>query len=236
MNDQKPSGQGIRKFLLNMLPTFLGVVLAFLLTEWASQRDFQAKERHLLTEVQHELEVNLSDLNINLLGHRQAIKSIDKIRGLMKDEKASLDSLNFDLMFALRDFTSIQHTAAYETMKTRGTESVGNDSLRMRISDLYDFDFESIEKIEERYAPHEFFVHYNEPVLQAFAKCYDFTAAQEQNKRIMPLTALPKNELNLLTARFRKLKFDRMMCVKMYEDVAKKTEQLIADIKKELGT
>lgn len=236
MTDIKPSRKFASGFLFNMLPTFLGVLLAFWLTEWASERDFKAKERHLLEEIQHELEVNLTDLRVNLNGHQAGLLSTKAMQRYLVDDTINQDSLPQHSVNALRDFISIQHTAAYETMKARGVESITNDTLRLHIADLYDFDFETIEKIEEKYAPHEFFVHYNEPFLRLISQCYNFMPGDVANRKIMPLSALPKEEKNLLSARLTKLKYDRLFSISAYEEVIKKVEIVIAAIKKELGT
>lgn len=228
--------QIIGNFLLNMLPTFLGVLMAFWLSEWASERNFRAQERHLLLEIQHELELNLSDLQTNLDGHQKGLAAAKSIQRLMLDSSLSLDTLPNQFVEAVRDFISIQHTAAYETLKSRGLESIRNDSLRLQIADLYDFSFESIEKVEEQYAPHEFFEHYNEPLLRMITRCYDFTPGEVADRRIMPLSALSKEEKNLLNARLMKLKFDRQFSIQAYVEVVGKLELAIAAIKKELGT
>jgi hypothetical protein len=236
MNNHPPRRRIFGKFILNMLPTFLGVLLAFWLSEWASERNFKAQERHLLLEIQHELELNLSDLKMNLSGHENGLAATNSIQRLMLDGSLSLDTLPIHYTEALRDFISVQHTAAYETLKSRGLTAITNDSLRLQIADLYDFDFESIEKVEEKYAPHEFFEHYNEPFLRIITKCYDFTPGKVVNRRIMPLSALPKEEKNLLNARLSKLKYDRQFSMKAYQEVVKKVELMIGTIKKELGT
>ncbi|MCC6723464.1 MAG: hypothetical protein IT258_03070 [Saprospiraceae bacterium] len=235
MNPETPRRWFASDFFLNMLATLVGVLLAFWLTEWASDRDFKSKERHLLQEVHHELSVNLKDLQLNLNGHHSSIASTKALGKLLTDPNASMDTLYFHYIAALRDFTSIQHTAAYETLKSRGVESVTNDSLRTQIADLYDFDFESIQKIEEEYSPHEFFEHYNEPILQSLAKCFDFGATDKAKARIMPLTQLPAIEKNLLNARLRKLIYDRQFSIMNYEGVIKKLEKTLKDLETELA-
>lgn len=235
MDNQPPRRHFAGTFLLNMLPTFLGVLLAFWLSEWASARNFKAQERHLLMEVQHELELNLSDLEQNLAGHEKGLAAAKSIQRLLSDGSLSLDTLPMHYVEALRDFISIQHTAAYETLKSRGLASIANDSLRLQIADLYDFDFETIEKVEEKYSPHEFFEHYNEPFLRIVAKCYDFTPGEVADRRIMPLSALPKEEKNMMNARLNKIKYDRQFSIRVYQDVVEKVEKAIAAIKKELG-
>lgn len=234
MNDQKPRRWFASAFFLNMLPTFLGVLLAFWLSEWASERNFKTRERHLLEELQHELELNLKDLNENFEGHNKGLAAAKSIQRYLSDGSLSLDTLPQQYLDALRDFISVQHTAAYETLKSRGVESITNDSLRLHIADLYDFEFETVEKLEEEYEPHEFFGHYNEPFLRVLSKCYDFTPGAS-NRKIMPLSKLPNEEINLLNARLMKLKYDRLFSMEVYSGVIRKVEMVIEAIKKELG-
>lgn len=235
MNNNMPRRWYASDFFLSMFATLFGVMIAFWLTEWANERDFKDKERHLLMEIQHELELNLKDLKLNMEGHKAGLAAVKSIQTYLQTDTISLDTLPQRYLDALRDFISIQHTAAYETMKARGLESISNDSLRLNIADLYDFEFETIEKIEETFEPHEFFDHYNEPFLKVISKCYDFTPGAK-NKRIMPLSALPKEEKNLLHARLMKLRYDRLFSMAFYSEVVKKVEMTIEAIKKELGT
>lgn len=224
------------KVLMDILKTFIGVLLAFWVGEWTADRDFRQKQRYLLVEIQHELELNLADLRLNLGGHEYSINMAKSFRSYLAGTNTNLDTLPMNYLHLLRDFASIQHTAAYETMKARGLESIKNDSLRYQIADLYDFEFETVEKMEEEYAAHEFFEHYNQPMLQILSKCYDFSGTKPKGQRaLLPFTALPKQEKNLMYAWLQKLTIDRDLSVRMYKEVIGKGEKVMEALKKELG-
>ncbi len=220
------------KFVQDILKTFIGVFLAFWVGEWTSSRDSKVKENYLLQEIQHELHLNIDDLRTNLGGHQQGIEAAKTFQFYLQNSTSDFDSLNFYFYFLLRDFISIQHTAAYETLKTRGMESIMDDSLRLHIADLYDFEFEAVEKLEEQYYPHEFFEIYNQPMLQILTKCFDFSKKKGENRQIMPLSKLPKQEQNLMHAWLKKIIADRAFSISSYQEAIKKGEKVLEEIKK----
>lgn len=218
------------RFLLDVLKTFIGVLLAFWVGEWQASHEAAKKEAHLLLEVEHEVALNLTDLRLNLEGHRHGLAAADALLGILAGAGNPGDSLGFHFHLVLRGFLSIQHTAAYETMKTRGLESIAQDSLRNHISDLYDFEFETIEKLEETYPPNQFFQIYYQPMLQILSRYHDFSKKRGESRQILPLSKLPQHERSLLAAWLKDLKTDRYFLIILYEAVIQKGEKVLAEV------
>ena len=59
----------------------------------------------------------------------------------MANKKVNSDSLMTYYRDLTRDFISIQNTAGYETLKSRGLELIKNDSLRLQIITLYEYNY-----------------------------------------------------------------------------------------------
>ncbi len=143
------------------MKTFLGVFLGFYVAQWAETKKSDFSEKTALRAINSELNDDLSDLRLNMFGHKESISSTKAFYKMLKSKSASsADSLNFHTMSLLRQYVTIQHSAAYESMKSRGLEIVKDDSLRNRIVKLYDFHYEVIQKLEEQYGPHQFFQLY----------------------------------------------------------------------------
>ncbi len=219
------------KFFQDVLKTFIGVFLAFWVSQWEARRDSQAKEKFLLQEIQHELQVNVEDLRINFIGHKGAIESANFLKRYYQNDTTNMDSLAIHFFILLNDLLSIQHTAAYETIKARGLESILDDSLRLHIADLYDFDFEVIEKMEDHYRPNDFLDVYYQPMLQILSKCYDFSKPPGAARHIMFVSKLPKQEQVLLHAWLSKIKYSHYFAQVNYQTTIEKAEKVLADIK-----
>lgn len=223
------------KFFLDVLKTFIGVLLAFWAGEWQASREAAKKEAHLLLEVEHEVALNLTDLRLNLKGHQMGLAAAESFLKMMDGAEDPGDSLGYHFHVLLRGFISIQHTAAYETMKARGLESIAQDSLRNHISDLYDFEFETIEKLEEGYPPNQFFTTYYQPMIGILAQCYDFSKKKGEPRYILPLSKLPHRDKSLLAAWLKNIKSDRHFMIINYGGIIQKGEKVLAEVRAATG-
>jgi hypothetical protein len=218
------------KFFQDVLKTFIGVFLAFWVSQWKAHSDSQVKEKFLLQEIQHELQVNIEDLKTNLSGHSSSLASAKYFKRYYQNDTTNLDSLYSHFHVLLFDLLSIQHTAAYETIKAQGLESILDDSLRLHIADLYDFDFEVVQKMEDQYKPVDFFDVYYHPMLSILSKCYDFSKPTGTNRHIMFVSKLPKQEQALLHAWLRRIMNDHYFMQLTYQATIKKAERVMAEI------
>jgi hypothetical protein len=62
--------------------------------------------------------------------------------------------------------TFLSNTGAYETLKSRGLETVGNDSVRLQISLYYDFEFEKLLSNERQHYEHS--TNYLKPLIMKY--------------------------------------------------------------------
>ncbi len=143
-------------FLLELFGVFLGVTLAFSLDQWNESRKLHETETQTLREIDAGLAMDLQDLEANIEGHRVGLQSVEMFRKYLTGQKVNADSLPFHYFMLLRDFLSLQNSAAYESLKSRGLQLIRNDSLRLKIVALYDFDMEVIQKLEEDYSEMQF--------------------------------------------------------------------------------
>lgn len=145
----------------------IGILIAYQLNNWKEIRATRNAEEKMLLEIKANLQLDLIDLTGNRDAHEDALKFIDTLKIIAKTNVYS-DTIPFLIRFSLRDFVFNAQTSAFETLKAKGIQLISNDSIRIRILRLYDFDYETIEKVEESYEPHQFTKHYQYLVLNYF--------------------------------------------------------------------
>jgi hypothetical protein len=69
--------------------------------------------------------------NFKIIKVKRAIRIVNNI-------PVDKDSLPIFYHFLTRDFITIQNTSGYQTLKSKGLETIKNDSLRRNIIDLYE--------------------------------------------------------------------------------------------------
>lgn len=218
-----------KKFLYDVFKTFIGVLLAFWVNEWKSSQQSNFSERTALQEIRKELDLNLKDLQDNLGGHRKGYEACRYFWKALHDRPVGEDTLALQYHYMLRNFVSIQHSAAYESIKSRGLEIIRADSLRTQIANLFDFDLEVVEKLEEHYAPHDFFNFYyhrfNEKILPFVA-----IGTRGEWTFVKPLSRMPEADKKLVKTWLLSLLSDRQFMIAMYVDAEAKMIRLRTSI------
>ena len=203
------------------------------MNKWNQDRRDARSESKILSEMAHGLKLDLVDIDMNMMGHRQGIESADFFRKLINNETVPKDSLSLEYFMLWRDFISIQNKTGYESLKSKGLELIQNDSLRFDIIELYDFHFEILEKLEEDYSEMQYNKNYFHPINDILV---DYMVFDDQGTLIdikQPFR-LSKKDKNLILSFLSRMKNSRQYRLKYYTIVKDKTEQLIQKIEDEL--
>ncbi len=218
-----------RKYLLEFLTIFIGVTLAFALTKWNEDRNRYESSEKTLLEIKNGLELDLTDFNINKIGHKRGISACNYFRAYLREEPIKKDSIDYKYRSLLRDLISIQNMSGYESLKSKGLELVENDSLRLEIITLYDFYYEALEKLEETYSENQFYDTYHTPISEMLAEYMVF----DKDGRLVDLSppiGLSKKEKNLLMHYLWKIEWNRNFTNDFYLMTEKKVKELIKHI------
>ena len=161
-----------KKYSFEFLSIFVAVISAFALNNWNDNRRDARAESKILLEIHNGLEKDQQDIEINMMGHRQGLSASKFWRKILQNNAQNHDSLNQHYLNLTRDFISVQNTSGYETLKSRGFELIENDSLRSDIISLYEFDYQTLRKLEEDYYELQFqqnyFMEFNRAVTPYF--------------------------------------------------------------------
>ncbi len=217
------------KYIFEFLSIFLGVTLAFALSQWNERnKRYESSEKTLL-EIRNGLASDIVDLRGNKTGHETGIYACHYFRKYLTEQKVDKDSVVLMFNSLLRDYISIQNKSGYESLKSKGLELVRDDSLRLEIISLYDFDYEIIEKMEEGYSESQFHENYFYTINSLLA---DYMVFNDQGELIQlkPPVDLSRKERNIILSYLWKIEFNRSFTRDYYMQVENKAQRLIEHI------
>ncbi len=218
-----------KKYTFEFLSIFIAVISAFALNNWNDNRKSRNAENKILIEIHNGLEKDLSDIHLNKDGHKKGMAAVDFFRNLLGRKDVPTDSVLFHYHYLTRDFISIQNISGYETLKSRGLELIDDDSLRTKIISLYEYDYNTLRKLEEDYFELQFQENYFKDINSSFAHNLQFNEDKLITGIKTPLEVDPENEKILLTYLW-KIQANRSFILKYYEEVERKIVELRGDI------
>lgn len=230
---KKLKNRNWKKYAFEFLSIFIAVISAFALSNWNDNRRDNQAESKILTEILNGLEKDKEDVEINRMGHEYGIRACNFWRGIINGKNSGLDSLSQYYLALTRDFTSIQNTSGYETLKSKGFELIDNDSLRAKIISLYEFDYQTLRKLEEEYYELQFQENYYREINNAIAPNFVFDSKGNIKSIKLPLK-LREAERNVILSYIWKIQVNRRFVVKVYDEVKVKINELQEEISIEL--
>jgi len=221
------------KFLIEFISVFIAVVFAFALNNWNDNRRDNIAEKKILKEISNGLTKDLDDIKLNILGHKDGIKACKYWRRIVTNIDFSQDSILIYYSSLTRDFVSIQNKAGFETLKSKGLELIKNDSLRLEIISLYEYDYKTLQKLEETYGEMQFQNNYYKDLNRIISPYFTFDESGNMNKIQLPID-LEKEEKNIFLTYLWKIEMNRNFILYYYSEVESNTRKLIGNIDKEL--
>lgn len=125
-----------KKYFSQFALIFISVILAFALTEWSSNKGKKISEEKIYSEILNGLKKDSIDLAGNIDAHKNGELACKYWRKVINENKANQDSLIGSYYLLTRNVISIQNKSGYETLKSKGLETIENDSLRTKIINL----------------------------------------------------------------------------------------------------
>ena len=222
-----------KKYTFEFISIFIAVITAFALNNWNDNRNNRNAESKILSEINNGLEKDLEDIRSNVLGHKLGMKATDYFRDMIANKPISKDSVMFHYFNLTRDFVSIQNTSGYETLKSRGLELIENDSLRTKIISLYEYDYNTLRKLEEEYYEIQFQENYFEDINRSISQNFQFNEDKLITGISTPLK-LNQNEEKILLTYLWKIQSNRSFILNYYSQVESEIEKLRVEIENEL--
>ena len=228
------SSQNWKKYAVEFISIFIAVISAFALNNWNENRRDARAETKILIEIRNGLEKDINDVKENMTGHEQGVNACTYFRRVLREEETNVDTVRNYYYLLTRDFISIQNTSGYETLKSKGLELVQDDSLRTSIISLYEYDYNTLKKLEEEYHELQFQANYFQDINQFVAPHLEFDALGDITNLNLPLK-LSQEEKQIFLSYLSKIEFNRRWILVYYEELKQKITQLRQEIEAELA-
>jgi len=222
-----------KKYLIEFASIFFAVVAAFTLNNWNDYRKKGIAEEKILFEIMKGLEKDIVDLRGNMQGHKNGIEACQYWRNLLQKKSVNQDSLQSKYIRLTRDFTSLQNTSGYQTLKSRGLELIKNDSLRSDLISIYEYDYSSLRKLEEEYEEMQFQKNYFKEINDRIAPNFIYDDKGQIIKIDSPID-LNEKDRRILLSYLVKIEFNRNYLLRYYRETENRVEELKTKIDKEL--
>ena len=230
---KKPEIKNWKKYGFEFLSIFIAVVSAFALNNWNENRRDAHSENKILTEISNGLKKDLEDIELNVGGHKIGISACNYFRKAFVGKNIETDSLMFYYSKLTRDFVSIQNTAGYETLKSKGLELINNDSLRLKIISLYEYDYTSLRKLEEEYTEMQFQENYFKEINEELAPNFKIDSNGNITGINLPIK-IQENKRNKLLLYLWKIQSNRIFILQYYSEIEKKINEVRENINNEI--
>ena len=212
---------------------FISVILAFALTEWSNNQGKKVSEEKIFLEILNGLKKDSIDLTGNIDAHKNGVKACNYWRKVITENKADKDSLIGYYFLLTRNVISIQNISGYETLKSKGLETIKNDTLRAKIINLYEFDYQVMKKFEEDYKENQFFDNYFFQINEKIAPNLKFDSNGNIYDIHLPLN-ITNSEKNTLLSYLWKIQMSRTERTYAGKSLKKKINTLYKEIDAEI--
>jgi hypothetical protein len=222
-----------KNYGFEFLSIFIAVSSAFALNNWNDNRRNSNTENKILTEISNGLKKDIDDIKSNVNGHKAGLSACKYFSKVFAGGSVNLDSLMFNYFILTRDFISIQNIAGYETLKSKGLELIENDSLRLNIISLYEYDYNTLRKLEEEYSEMQFHKSYFQKINNELAPNIILNQDGVISGIKSPIE-IEESERKKLTLYLWKIQANRDFILQFYSSIEKKIIDVRAEIEREL--
>ena len=125
----------------------IGILIALQINNWNENRKLLKQEIEIYKELKSDLLQTQKEISNTITKHKKIIKSTQKlIYDILKKEPYT-ETIYNRFAKAGDDFQIIPQTSAFESLKNIGLDILSNDSLRIRITDLYQIDLKRFDDL-----------------------------------------------------------------------------------------
>ncbi len=221
----------------------IGILIALQINNWNENRKLLKQEIEIYKELKSDLLQTKKEISSTINKHKKIIKSTQNlIYDIVKKEPYS-KTIYDRFAIAGEDFQIIPQTSAFESLKNIGLDILSNDSLRIRITDLYQIDLKrfedelgdknsehSIENLLFPYQEKYLFADYNQTKKYGFKYADSITV---QKLKIKDYKKYLKD--NKLLNALQLTIYNRSLKVDLETETIKKIDETVKRIQKELN-
>jgi hypothetical protein len=121
-----------------ILLVVIGILIALQVNNLNENRKTRVDEGQILNDLIIEIEDDFASLNYGIERHSEAINSCKVLLNIFNKSIDYNDSLSFHLAAVHYYTVFISNMGAYESLKSKGLETISNEELRFEIINLYE--------------------------------------------------------------------------------------------------
>ena len=121
-----------------ILLVVIGILIALQVNNLNENRKIRVNEGRLLNDLIIEIEDDFKSINYNIARHSEAMNSCKVLLDIFNKNIDYNDSLSFHLAAVHYYTVFISNMGAYESLKSKGFETISNKELRFEIINLYE--------------------------------------------------------------------------------------------------
>ncbi|NOT73524.1 MAG: hypothetical protein HOP08_01260 [Cyclobacteriaceae bacterium] len=140
----------IRYALGEIILVVLGILIALQIDTTYTNYQLEKTEVKYLTEIKNNLKFDLNDIQFNIDFNVKRLRSNLVVLQYLNKEIPYSDSIGFHLSNLPYSARTLPNNSTYETVKSKGLDIISNDSLRQRITTLYDFGYKNVIDFESK--------------------------------------------------------------------------------------
>ncbi len=204
---------------------FIGITTAIWFNNWNEERKLRNVEIKTLKEIRNALKQDFQDIQENIQGFSSRVDVYEALIEHFENQRPLTDSIREIIPYIQGLTTFLSYTGAYETLKSRGFETISNDQIRLEIARYYDYECESIKSAEIRH--HRHYQDYLKPaILENFELLPNYRLEPTDYEQLLQNQAFQK----ALRWAWR---IDFAM-LQLYKGLETKVEKLIGDLDQEI--
>jgi len=224
MSKKKSVGINWRYAFGEIILIFLGITAAISFNNWNESKKSAKIEIQSLREIREALQQDLYDIEENVIGFQGRVALYKLLTNHIEENLPMSDSLE-RLMPEIKGLTTFfSNNAAYETLRSRGIETITNDSIRLKISLYYDLEHKRI--ISNEIEHHQHFKNYIKPLLLEKFDLSNFQIKMVDYDQLM-------NDVEFARIIYWAQRTDSYM-LSLYIRIEEKARQLLLDLKQEI--
>ncbi len=217
-------GSKMQKYLAELIVVVFGVYLGFAANNYSENLKQKAYVDTTIKEMYYSLGHDIEDAELNKRGHEGGIDATEYFFKMLKNQEIKKDSFGIYLQILTRNFVSVQNTSPFETIRSKGFNIVTNDSLRRQMIKLYDFQYEVLEKVEEKYEESQLYANESYHINEILDNSLIYNEDLKLEKIMVPLH-ISLEERSRLILILKRIYNTRKFNISVYEAV-------IGDMKK----
>jgi len=222
------------RYFFDFLAVFIAVIAAFALNNWNDNRRDAIAEEKILIEIKNGLQQDLIDVADNKKSNLTGIKTAVYFKNLIENKEVKLDSFATKYFELTVNNLSIMNVSGYESLKSKGLETIKNDSLRLKIISLYEINYQTTRKYNESSPQTMIYANFYKPIQEILSEdlIFDKNALLTGIRTPLKLSPREKSDFNSHLYRIIAMRYVKIL---EYDKVTIKINDLLSNINEELG-